>query len=151
MTEATVAEQARHIFTIGKRIQDRVFRVYTQLLAREGKLTSGDELSFTQIQTVKAVEEKGRVSITELARGLGVSAPSASAMVDRLVDKGVLTRRRDPGDRRRVVVEARPEAVVMLRKVEAKILATFEDLVERIGPEAARMWCEVLDRVDRAL
>jgi DNA-binding MarR family transcriptional regulator len=151
MTEATVAEQARHIFTIGKKLQDRVFRVYTQLLAREGKLTSGDELSFTQIQTVKAVELQGRVSITELARGLGVSAPSASAMVDRLVEKGVLTRRRDPGDRRRVVVEARPEAVATIRKVETSILATFEDLVERIGPEAARTWCEVLDRVDRAL
>jgi DNA-binding MarR family transcriptional regulator len=151
MTEAIVADQARYIFTIGKKIQDRVFMVYTQLLASEGKLTTGDELSFTQIQTVKAIEEKGRVSITELARLLGVSPPSASAMVDRLVDKKVLTRRRDPADRRRVVVEARPEAVDMIHKVEEKILGTFVDLVKKIGPEAARMWCEVLDRVDHAI
>jgi DNA-binding MarR family transcriptional regulator len=151
MTDAIVLDQARHIFTIGKMIQDRVFRVYTQLLAQEGKLTSGDELSFTQIQTIKAIEEKGRVSITELARLLAVSPPSASAMVDRLVEKGVLTRRRDPADRRRVVVEARPEAVAMIQKVEDKILATFVELVEKIGPESARKWCEVLDRVAKAI
>jgi DNA-binding MarR family transcriptional regulator len=151
MTDAIVLEQARHIFTIGKKIQDRVFRVYTQLLAEEGKLTNGDELSFTQIQTVKAIQEKGHVSITELARLLAVSPPSASAMVDRLVEKGVLTRRRDPGDRRRVVVEARPEAVAMIAKVEEKILATFVELVEKIGPESARMWCEVLDNVEQAI
>jgi DNA-binding MarR family transcriptional regulator len=151
MTEAIAADQARYIFTIGKKIQDRVFRVYTQLLAKEGKLTTGDELSFSQIQTVKAIEESGHVSITELARLLGVSPPSASAMVDRLVEKGVLTRRRDSLDRRRVVVEARPEAVAMIHKVEEKILDTFIDLVEKIGPDAARMWCEVLVRVERAI
>jgi DNA-binding MarR family transcriptional regulator len=151
MTEAAAADQARYIFTIGKKIQDRVFKAYTQLLASEGKLTSGDELSFSQIQTVKAIEENGHVSITELAHLLGVSAPSASAMVDRLVEKGVLTRRRDPHDRRRVVVEARPEAVAMIRKVEEKIITTFVELVEEIGPDTARLWCEVLGRVEAAI
>ena len=151
MSEAIVVDQARHIFTIGKKIQDRVFRVYTQLLARQGKLNTGDELSFPQIQTLKAICEKGQVSITELARLLDVSPPSASAMVDRLVEKGVLTRRRSPKDRRRVVVEATPEAVDMLTQVEDKILVTFVDLVEKIGPEATRKWCEALDRVERVI
>ena len=151
MSEAIVADQARHIFNIGKKILDRVFRVYTQLLARQGKLNTGDELSFPQIQTLKAICEKGQVSITELARLLDVSPPSASAMVDRLVEKGVLTRRRSPKDRRRVVVEATPEAVDMLTQVEDKILVTFVDLVEKIGPEATRKWCEALDRVERVI
>ena len=151
MSDPNAVDQARHIFTIGKKLQDRVFRVYTQLLARQGKLNTGDELSFPQIQTLKAICEKGQVSITELARLLDVSPPSASAMVDRLVEKGVLTRRRSPKDRRRVVVEATPEAVDMLIQVEDKILVTFVDLVEKIGPEATRKWCEALDRVESVI
>ena len=151
MIQASAVEQARHIFTIGRKIQDRVFRVYTQLLAQEGKLATGDELSFTQIQAIKAIDEKGKVSITELAHLLEVSPPSASAMVDRLVEKGVLTRRRDPADRRRVVVQATPEAVAMMGKVEEKILLSFVELVEKIGPEAAGKWCEVLDTIEQAI
>jgi len=125
--------------------------VYTQLLAEEGKLATGDELSFTQIQAIKAIDEKGKVSITELAHLLEVSPPSASAMVDRLVEKGVLTRRRDPDDRRRVVVQATPEAVAMMGQVEEKILLSFVELVEKIGPEAAGKWCEVLDNIEQAI
>ena len=151
MIQASAVEQARHIFNIGRKIQDRVFRVYTQLLAQEGKLATGDELSFTQIQAIKAIDEKGKVSITELAHLLEVSPPSASAMVDRLVEKGVLTRRRDPADRRRVVVQATPEAVAMMGKVEEKILLSFVELVEKIGPEAAGKWCEVLDTIEQAI
>ena len=78
-------------------------------------------------------------------------APSASAMVDRLVEKKVLTRRRSPEDRRKVVVEATSDAVDMLSLVEDKILATFVELVEIIGPEATRKWCEALERVEEAI
>ena len=151
MSEVSAVDQARHIFTIGKKIQDRVFRVYTQLLAQEGKMASGDELSWTQIQAIKAISEKGKVSITELARLLEVSPPSASSLVDRLVEKGVLTRRRDPADRRRVVVQATPEAVAMMEQVEEKVLLSFVELVEKIGPEAAGKWCEVLDTIEQAI
>jgi len=38
--------------------------------------------------------------VSDLARCLSVSAPTASTMVDRLVDRGLVERREDPQDRR---------------------------------------------------
>jgi hypothetical protein len=39
----------------------------------------------------------------------------------------------------------------MMGKVEEKILLSFVELVEKIGPEAAGKWCEVLDTIEQAI
>lgn len=55
----------------------------------------------------------------ELARELGITTASATVLVDRLERAGCLRRRRDPEDRRRLVLEATPEmASRSLRAVE---------------------------------
>jgi len=46
------------------------------------------ELTSPQMTALMTVRERGQVTIKELAEGLGVSAPSASVMVDRLVEMG---------------------------------------------------------------
>ena len=84
------------------------------------------------------------VSITELSHLLGVSPPSASNMVERLVEKGLLVREPSPDDRRKVVISVAPPVVAEIRHVEESVLGLFVGLVERLGPETARKWCEVL-------
>jgi DNA-binding MarR family transcriptional regulator len=45
---------------------------------------------------------------SELARGLGLSAASLTRLIDRLEERGLVSRRRDQEDRRRVVVDLEP-------------------------------------------
>jgi DNA-binding MarR family transcriptional regulator len=92
-----------------------------------------------------------QVTITRLAELLGVSPPSASAMVDRLVEKRILSRERSPEDRRKVVVSISSNAVEDIERIEATILESFIDLVEAVGPEIAGKWCEVLAKVKEVL
>jgi DNA-binding MarR family transcriptional regulator len=68
-------------------------------------------------------------------------------MVDRLVEKRVLQRKQSRKDRRKVVVTIAPEAVHSLDALERTLLASFVDLVRRVGPEIAGKWCEVLRAV----
>jgi DNA-binding MarR family transcriptional regulator len=68
-------------------------------------------------------------------------------MVDRLVEKGILTREHSVEDRRKVVVRVSPEAMEDIESVEETILRSFAELVEKIGPEITRKWCQVLERV----
>jgi len=140
-------EQARYIFSTGKLIQDRILRIHTGQLAAGSRDGGYEELSVSQLHLVRMIRDRGEATITQLAVLLDVSPPSASVMVDRLVDKGMLKREQSRVDRRKVLVRISPKAVKRIEKVENAILQSFEDLVERIGPQAARKWCEALARI----
>lgn len=104
-----------------------------------------------QIEAMMAIHDRGQVTIKELARALDVSAPSASSMVDRLVDVGALTREQSKLDRREVVVRLSPDAVEHMDAMERHILQSIVVMIEKIGPEYARMWCEVYEKLREAV
>ncbi|MCP4691726.1 MAG: MarR family transcriptional regulator [Desulfobacterales bacterium] len=151
MHEKETLERARRIFSAGKTIHDHIMSIHIRQLSLAGKQGGADELTMSQLLAVKATRELGQATITELAEMLGVSAPSASAMAQRLVERGFLSRGRDARDRRKVVVSVAPEADETIKRVEETILGAFVDLVEKIGPEYAQQWCDILDRVKRVL
>ncbi len=147
MDENSVIENARYIFSTGKLIHDRIMRVKAEALSCCGDDDMFSELSIPQLHMIMMIRMRGDVSITELSGILGVSPPSASTMVDRLVERAFLTREPSKKDRRKVVVQVAPEVVTRIEKVEERILSSFVDLVEKIGPETTRKWCEVLEQV----
>ncbi len=151
MGRETLAEQARYIFTTGRAIRDFVDRHIAQILAAEGNRSVCGELSVNQMHALMLIQKRGKVSISELALIMGVSAPSASTMVDRMVEKGVLTREPSIKDRRRMDVRIAPSVQEDFERVNAVLLAAFERLVEKAGAETAKMWCEVLERLKRVL
>jgi len=104
-----------------------------------------------QVQMLMTVQGCGGSTISNLAEQLNVSPPSASCMVDRLEDKGFLYRERSTEDRRKVVVRLSKQAAAQAEKMEEAVLAAFLDLVEKVGPETAQKWCEVLKRVEQVL
>lgn len=55
--------------------------------------------------------EHGSMPAGRLAELTGLTTGSITGLVDRLESSGYVQRRRDPGDRRRVVVEVVPEAL----------------------------------------
>lgn len=151
MQENETLAQARYIFTTGKIIRDHIFRVQSSHLAACGKSEALGELSVPQYHTIMVVRMWEQITMTELSAQLGVSPPSASAMVDRLVGKGILIREHSREDRRKVVVRISSEALKDIEGLEDTILRSFVELVEKIGPETARKWCEVLERVKSVL
>lgn len=146
MGRDVIQEQASYIFTTGKLIHDQILKVQSEYLASSNSGPFKD-LSVTQLHVIRVVRSHGELSMSELAELLNVSPPSASAMVDRLVDKGALIREHSTKDRRKVVVRIAPAAVPHSEAVEGAIMALFVGLVEQIGPETAAQWCQVLERI----
>ena len=144
--EKTAIEQARYIFTTGKLIHDRILKIQGRYLASCAAGSMGD-ISVTQLHAVRIVRARGEASMSELAEALGVSAPSVSTMVDRLVEKGVLCREHAVKDRRKVVARISPGAIKRVEAFEASIMQLFVRLVQKIGLENAQKWCEVLATV----
>jgi len=150
MTDQEVLDNARYIFTSGRMIHDWVQRITTGACMNMSCGTLG-ELSGPQMNMVMVVRVRESVSVKELAALLGVSPPSVSSMVDRLVDRGLLTRTPCEKDRRRVVIQVAPEIKEDLAHVEGVVLQSFIELVEALGPEITRNWCDVLRNIKDVL
>ncbi len=150
MTQLSVIEQASFIFSVGKKMRDHIHRIHMQAHAKQGKFLH-DGLSLAQMHTLMIVNGCGGCTISELAGSLDVSAPSASTMVERLVEKGLLLRQRSEEDRRVVLVRVTEPASLHIERIEKAILKSFVSIVEKIGPEDAEKWCEVLSSVEKVL
>lgn len=81
-------------------------RLYASLM--EHPMNSGRSLG--QVKALGFLHRAGAATLGELARGLGISLPTASELVDRLVDDGLVIRDIDPDDRRRVRIDLTPLA-----------------------------------------
>ncbi|HEU5127717.1 MAG TPA: MarR family transcriptional regulator [Glycomyces sp.] len=77
----------------------------------------------------------GPLPAGELARRLRLTTGAVTHLVDRLVDAGVVRRIRDDADRRRVLIEAVPEA-------RERIIDRYERLGERIRASLAGFTAE---------
>ena len=151
MNDPNALNRARFIFTTGRMVHDLVMRIYTAACMGDGKSTRFGELSAQQMNMILMVRVRQTVSVSELAGLLGVSPPSVSAMVDRLVERGLLTRTPCNQDRRKVEIRVSPEAIEEIVRVEEMILGSFVELVEAVGPEASQKWCEVLEQIKQVL
>jgi DNA-binding MarR family transcriptional regulator len=81
------------------------------------------EVSFAQFHALVTLQERGALPLSELAGLLGVSAPSASSIVDRMEEHGLVHRERDGTDRRIVHVSATEQG----RKVVEEMMGHKRD------------------------
>lgn len=87
------AALARELFDINSRVHDRAMGLV-------GPMPTPPDLTMQQVRVLGHVVKQPGISGNELREKLGVSAPTASGLVERLVEKGLITRSDDAGDRR---------------------------------------------------
>lgn len=138
--------QARETYRTVRMLKDRLCHKF-QARAKESSRSDCSELTFVQSNVLMAIEERGELSIKELADVLHVSRPSASAMVDRLVEMGMLVREQSPMDRREVRVRLSARGLVHFREMERQILEYISALLIQLGPSSSTQWCEVYARI----
>jgi len=64
----------------------------------------------TDGRCLDVIDRNGRLTAGELAREVGLTTGAVTALVDRLEVAGLLQRKSDPNDRRKVLIELTPEA-----------------------------------------
>lgn len=151
MDKEEMLEKALYIYTTGKLIHDKIYEAGARYFNNADRCEEVVELSLPQNNMVMIIRRHGEMTMTDLANQLGVSPPSVSAMVDRLVEKKILTREHSTEDRRKVVVRISDGAMSIMDGIESNMLAFFIDLVEKLGSETTEQWCQVLKRVGSIL
>lgn len=140
-------DQAREIYRTVRILKDRVCHKF-QSKAKESRNSENlNDLTFAQSNVLMVIEERKELSIKELADILQVSRPSASAMVDRLVEMGMLVREQSQIDRREVRVRLSSKGSVHFQETEMQVLEYINALLIQLGPQTSAEWCGVYARI----
>jgi len=81
---------------------------------------------------------KGPHSIGRLAEAVGVTPPAATQLVDRLSEHGMIERRRDPADRRIVLVDYAPGMQDIARRMMESRSGKLREALDRMTDEEVR-------------
>lgn len=105
--------------------------------------------SLAQMKALVQLAEYGPQTMGELARGLGITTPSATGLVNPLVEMGHVVRERDPNDRRVVRVRLSDEARRLADDVLAERRTEIEAALEGMSYEAQHHFLEGLTRLSQ--
>jgi DNA-binding MarR family transcriptional regulator len=123
---------------LAERFEDLVQQLNRHLHSGSREDWQASAVTVSQIKTLSALEHAGSLRIGQVARHLQSTLSATSTIVDRLVNKGLVTRGPDPSDRRVVVCELTregQETVSAFWRVDPTRIAV---LLERLdGPQLA--------------
>lgn len=104
--------------------------VVSQLVAEViADMVEGSGVSGSEFAVTSSIAIWPGIAPTELARALGMSPTTLSAMLNRLEDKGQVRRARDPKDGRRFVLELTAKG----RRTRQRNLERFPVWLERVN------------------
>lgn len=123
----------------------RLSSAVSQRLARELGL------SLTDLAALHHLVGRTPLGPAELARQLGMSSASATVLVDRLEHAGHVRRRRDPSDRRRIVLEVTDTAAARSLDAVRPMTEAINAIGEQLDPPTRHAIAAYLARVAGAM
>ncbi|MBW7864294.1 MAG: MarR family transcriptional regulator [Candidatus Hydrogenedens sp.] len=142
------AEQAREIFSTVEMLRDSIMK---RCFCRDAIGEGHPEITFSQMRALHFIKSRGGTTIKQIAEDSDVSPASASAMVDRLVDMGMVVREQDTEDRRAVNVSLSERGRETFKMHERVIMGAIGEILEEIGEEATRQWLFAYRKVREVL
>jgi DNA-binding MarR family transcriptional regulator len=125
-------------------------RIAITRTARRLRQEGGTDLSPSQTAALVTIERHGPLTPSELAKLERVQRPTATRIVARLEQQGLVERTADPADRRSFVVAATPAGEALLRKLRGRKNAYLARRLRRLDGgelETLERAAEILERL----
>jgi DNA-binding MarR family transcriptional regulator len=90
------------------------------------------DLTAGQLRALLLFYTKGPVRMSDIAVTLGVSTATATGVMDRMVERGIVTRESDPGDRRIVLCRMSPQGERMVSGLWQAWMARSEQMLRAL-------------------
>jgi DNA-binding MarR family transcriptional regulator len=103
--------------------------------ARRLRQEAGSDLSPSLTAALSTVERHGPMTPSELAARERIQRPTATRVLARLEDNGLVERTPDPHDGRSSLVAATPAARALLDELRTRKTAFLAARLERLGPD----------------
>lgn len=134
---------------------DRVIAVFDRmmhkLMADHAPEMTAIDLTMSQAKALYLVIASGELRMSDLAARLGITSSTATGLVDRLVELGLLVRHEEPSDRRHVVVAATAEAEATVEHFRELNSRRMRAMLQRVAPADLAIVERALAILDAAL
>lgn len=108
-------------------------------------------LSATEFESMDVITRCQPMSAGNLATKCGLTTGAITGLVDRLEREGLVSRMRDPVDRRRVFLKPveNEEKSCVVREAYAPLSKAFEKIVDKYTPEQLALFVEVHNELNK--
>lgn len=104
-----------------------------RFIRAEMRSQSASLLSIPQFRTLGFLDRNPGSSLSDLAEHLGVTRATASAMVERLVQRGFVDRTADPKQRRQIVLKLTDDGSTYLNQMRGNTRAKVADMLTTLS------------------
>lgn len=104
-------------------------------------------VSLPVVQILKRVASGGDLSQLELAQELELEPGALSRLLTDLEEQRLVTRRRDPSDKRRVLMTSTAAATALLARAQPRMLAGLDGMFSRLTRPEQTDLCRLLEKL----
>jgi DNA-binding MarR family transcriptional regulator len=112
---------------------------------------AGSGLTLAQFHLLEPLRGGGELTVSELAAGAGVAAPTATRMLDALVRDGLVTRRAAEHDRRAVLIGLSPGGRTAVEEAATLVDSARARVRESLTPQEQEQAAALLRRLAAAV
>lgn len=118
---------------------------YVDLYSKQ--LASAHRITAPQLVCLLTVAEKGRTTATAIGREVQLSASTVVGILDRLEEKGLITRERDRIDRRLVHIRATALGTALAQNAPSPLQATLANVLSTLPEKEQATIAKSLERI----
>ncbi len=119
------------------------------LLNRDQKVCYG--LTLPQCGAVETLNRKGMLPMKELSREMGVTISTMTRVIDILVRDGIVTRKENPDDRRKVCIDLTENGLTLASKLQKCSLDYSREILNLVPEVKQKKVLESLELLNRAI
>lgn len=123
------------------------FNRISNVFASIGDFPDGINLSKLELLTLEAISRQQGLIMTELARGLGIRLSTATGIIDRLVEKGLVERSRNGGDRRVVRLKLTDKGNEIASAYQEQMKGIFGKMMAVLSAQERENLVSVIEKI----
>lgn len=108
---------------------------------------SNNKLGITEFSVLEVLYQKGKQTIQQIGNCILVSSGSMTYVIDKLEQRGLLSRNACPDDRRMIHVKLTDDGIELMNEIMPKYHELVEQLFESLDSDEAEILVQLLKKV----
>lgn len=126
----------------------RFMPVFLRAVAiRQEKILMGGDIAISHIVVIDVLSEKGTCTMGEIAKALNLTMSAATSIVDKMIEKGLVSRERDKSDRRVVRVSLVSGGKALAKKIYIFRKNVSKDLYSSLTIEEKNVHMVIMKKI----
>jgi len=119
-----------------------------QILREKARVkTHLQECSFLHMQTLIFIKDQGQAAMKDLAGYLHITPPSATSLINSLVNRGFVERTPDERDRRTIKLQVSPAGLSLLKNSFKGLTTIVEEKINKLNEQEKKAFINILNKI----